>query len=445
MSAFLERAFKGWDSIYLCDSQDFWPRLQALLAFQDPHENVITISDNWPWEHWPGALIPGGESSLRAALRQDPDCLLVTQAEGLGPMTLQASLTGHRVIGGFSLTPRQVLEELLSDAPGLGFSQARNLFFTTDGLYLYQPESDEFERVCEYANGIFRDLSEPVEPAAAPAPPPPPPLEAPVEWGAPSPLLPELELVLGPLARPCWAPIFEEGPPVGQFGGSPRLSAHEEWPLCGCCGQRLHLVCQLDLARLPQSRPLNAEGWLQLFYCTSDQCAPEEPAGPFSSNALARTLKEGETSNQTPPHADQFPQRNITDWVALTDYPGWEQRPPLDDRQRTAAYNLQEPAFLEHFCLNTSEEQDKAASYFRTHPGDKLLGWPAWSQAVRYPRCPECQEPMGSFFQINNDGHDSVAPGYNSCHGQIFAGDGNGHIFVCSKHPDHLAFNWDCG
>lgn len=58
---------RAGDSIYLCDGQDFWPRLQALLDFQDPHENVITISDEWLWDRWPGAMIPGGASSLRAA------------------------------------------------------------------------------------------------------------------------------------------------------------------------------------------------------------------------------------------------------------------------------------------------------------------------------------------------------------------------------------------
>ncbi|MBX3165828.1 MAG: DUF1963 domain-containing protein [Candidatus Eremiobacteraeota bacterium] len=444
MSAFLQRAFANWDCIYICQMKDFWPRMQAVLTFQNPDEYTITIGE-WLLEARPGPQLPAGESSVRAALRQDPDCLLVAQAEGdQGPLLLQAALTGHRVVAGFALTPRQVLQKLLEEQEGLGFTQARSLFFEPDGLWIYSPEKDIFERVSAFEEGTFRDLILPAEPPPPPPPPAPEPLQAPAEWGPASPLLPELEAIFTPLARPCYAPLFNDGPRAGQFGGRPRLAPSEEWPRCGACQERLHLVCELDLAQLPESRPFPASGWLQLFYCTSDHCDHPQAWGPFSHNALARRLPEGEPALLAPPNS-AHPQRNITGWQALLDYPGWEERPPLNDRQRTASYNLEEPAFLEHFGLTQPANRERAAAYFRNYPGDKLLGWPAWTQSADYPRCPQCARPMSMFFQINNDGQDSQEPGYTSCHGQIFAADGNGHIFVCAIHPDQLTFSWACG
>lgn len=444
MSVFLERAFEGWDCVYLCRRDDFWSRLQAVLHYQSDQECTIVLAEDWPLEPRSGSLIPPGEASLRAALRQDPDCVLLAEGDGLGALLLQAALTGHRVIAGFELAPRQVLEQILEGNRGLEFTQVRNLFFDPSGLWLYDAEKDDFQLVSEYEEGTFRDLSTPVEPPPLSPPPAPEPLQAPEEWGPPTPLLPELERIFAPLARAGYAPLFEAGESIGQFGGSPHLAAAEKWPCCGACQSRLHLVCQLDLGRLPSSHPLPDSGWLQLFYCTADHCNHPQAWGPFSDNALARYLPEGESSLLAPPDS-AYPRRDLTGWQSLTDYPGWEERPTLNDRQRTASCNLEEPAFLEHFCLTEAEARDQAAAYFRNYPGDKLLGWPAWTQGADYPCCPQCCEPMSMFFQINNDGQNSQEPGYTSCHGQIFAADGNGHIFVCAMHPEQLTFSWACG
>ncbi len=440
----MERAFAAWDSLYICGRENFWERMRATLHFQHPAECNVTIADEWPLEPPFGSRIPGGEASLRAALRQDPDCVIVPQAEEMGPLLLQAALTGHRVLAGFDLTPRQVLQQLLGEALGqLATTQTRSLFFQADGLYVYDSDRDTFEQVSQFDGESFRDLTVPVEPPPPPPPPPLPPLEAPAEWGPARPLLPELETIFAPLARTCHAPIFGHGEAIAQFGGPPRLAEQEQWPRCGACEERLHLVCELDLSRLPDPQPLPAQGWLQLFYCTSDSCHHSKAWGPFSNNALARRLTGGHTTSLEPVDP-RHPQKNVTEWLALTDYPGWEERPQLDDRQRTASYNLEEPAFLEHFCLD-EVDREKAAAYFRNYPGDKLCGWPAWSQAAEYPACPECGESMRMLFQVNNDGHSEREPGYNSCHGQIFAADGNGHIFVCANHPHQLTFSWACG
>ncbi|MFN8611709.1 MAG: DUF1963 domain-containing protein [Vulcanimicrobiota bacterium] len=444
MSAFLQKAFSAWDCVYICGAENFWDRLQAVLNFQDAGEYTVTIADEWPLPARSGPCIAAAEGALRAALRQDADCILLPRAEEHGPLLLQAALTGHRVVAGFAGTPRQVLDLLTGEQPELAATQERTLFFDPSGLWMFRTEKKDFERVADFAEGAFSDLCLPGESTAAPTPPPAQAPEVPAEWGPPSPLLPELEAILAPLARPCYAPLFELGEPIGQLGGSPMLAHGEEWPRCGACQQRMHLICQLDLSHLPTSQPLPNQGWLQLFYCTANGCNPARPWGPFSCNALARRLEQGVLSSEDPP-SPQYPVRAITGWLALTDYPGWEERPPLTDRQQAASNNLDEPAFLEHFCLTDDGQREKAQAFLRNYSGDKLLGWPAWSQGPEYPQCPLCQSPMQMYWQVNNDGRPDGPPGFSSCHGQIFAGDGNGHLFLCSSHPEQMTFSWACG
>ena len=37
--------------------------------------------------------------------------------------------------------------------------------------------------------------------------------------------------------------------------------------------------------------------------------------------------------------------------------------------------------------------------------GDKLAGWPAWIQNVKYPNCPGCGRRMAHVFQVDSEGH----------------------------------------
>lgn len=49
---------------------------------------------------------------------------------------------------------------------------------------------------------------------------------------------------------------------------------------------------------------------------------------------------------------------------------------------------------------------------------------------------------MKPVLQINNDGHQGGEPGRGSFFGQLFAGDGNGHVY---HYHGHLTFAWACG
>lgn len=99
---------------------------------------------------------------------------------------------------------------------------------------------------------------------------------------------------------------------------------------------------------------------------------------------------------------------------------------------------------LEHFQVGPDELAD-VVGLIQNYPGDKLFGWPRWSQGVEYPACRQCGKTMEMVLQVNNDGNSDGRPGFNSCFGQLFAGDGNGHVCRCPDHPEVMTFNWACG
>ena len=99
--------------------------------------------------------------------------------------------------------------------------------------------------------------------------------------------------------------------------------------------------------------------------------------------------------------------------------------------------------YLDYFGL-TPQDLAEAAGFFFTACGDKLLGWPKWSQGGEVPVCPDCGKPMEMLLQINNDGHVGGGPAGGSHFGQLFAGDGNGHVWRCPDH-EHMTFSWACG
>ena len=122
-----------------------------------------------------------------------------------------------------------------------------------------------------------------------------------------------------------------------------------------------------------------------------------------------------------------------TDWAEL-----------VGQTPRGEGLRQQYSKILEHFKV---EEQDLAEIVELSHNyrGDKLFGWPSWSQAAEYPNCRQCNCAMQMVLQINNDGHKNGEPGNQSCFGQIFAGDGNGHLYRCPDHPQEMTFSWACG
>ena len=473
LDAFLEQALRGWSSIYLCGGSpaDFEQALQAVLKFEPASE------------HW--LKIPAELAALdfvRAALRQDPDCIVLDQrgSECL-EMQLNAAATGHRLISGHPLSPARVLAEFCACNPGFSPDIVAGILHYA--LFMEVGEGgqvgavhqlqvvDNQPRLVELARasaGVWLALHD----ASWPLPHQPPapdytPMEVPAEWGnREESLRASLRRVRKPLQRTAWAPRLvpcdSESYRGSRYGGLPALCAGESWPRCQACQARLQLVLQIECQQLPEDLHRQiGPGLFQFFYCVSNQCSVAEAWAPYAGNSLARQL---EATHLVAPAVDDrlesspFGVYLVEDWQPLPDHPDWAETPDAEQEvlsyaedwlemvegsERAEGLYQRYSRLLEHFQVGP-EQLTEVVSLLQNYPGDKLFGWPRWTQGVEYPACQKCAQTMEMVLQVNNDGNPDSRPGFHSCFGQLFAGDGNGHVFRCPAHREVMTFAWAC-
>lgn len=466
----LQSAFQRWESLLVCgDPAHFQSTFDELLALQNQHENTIVFSQREvpPGRQCISTPEPLG-SYLRAALRQDPDCIAIDRI-GLedAEILLTSMQTGHRVIFGSPKSAQETLNALLevmgsADYAAGWLAQSNLWLLEAEGVFHPTLEGDKLvaRAIFQRVDGVWNPTGASADPPPPPPPPAPEPMALPTEWKPrQEPLRAALERKLSPFRRSAWAPIFGEGP--SQFGGNPRVAPGEKWPCCGDCGERMLLVTQVQLSTLPAEAQaqMGTAGFLQFFYCVSDSCSVESAWEPFQKNSLSRVLQE---PTEIAEGADfpQFPYSPIASWAPLNDFPHFEDtQVELDDEEQTARYQAQDwtqiedderkaveySEYIRHFAVEAREDRIAIADMVSCKPGDKLLGWPSWSQGSEIPNCRECGKPMQMLLQINNDGSGQEAPGFTSRFGQIFAGDGNGHVTRCPDHPSEMTFAWACG
>lgn len=468
-------------SVTVCGGEPahFATLLERMLALAENQYSLVLLSEAVPFSvpHPAVSLRRDGEmdatSFARAACRQDPDTLAIDhRALEAYPFLLQAKMTGHRLILHSLADAEAAHATFLSQVPAEISSHAGELH--RNDLYLQLDGRGQVHEVWQavpqltrlgYLDGqAWREEQDITTWASSPAAPiEPTPVPLPSDWQSPSrPLLDELKEKLGPYRRTAWGPIFG---PQGQskFGGRPALATGESWPCCGECGARMLLLLEVDLSvsPLPLQKELGGEGRFQLFYCVASDCSVDEAWEPFQRNSLARVLRglcQPATGDLV--EGDRYPETLIASWAPLEEGPSWEERERLcpesrdwnggwseaiaemqrSPERRDELWRVYESYFTE-FGI-TLEQIPELASYLGTATGDKLLGWPWWSQAPSYPSCPDCGQPMRMLVQINNDGGGSAQPAQGSTFGQVFAGDGNGHVFHCHG---HLTFAWACG
>ena len=422
-----------------------------------------------------------GSDFCRSALRQDPDTIVLDQrAESTDPaILLSAKQTGHRVIlhrlGSAQQVHAQAVELLNESLPGYaGMLLEHEVFVNFDPtgqpteVWQAAPEEGGGSRLVLIATKEESSwtASQPLSTRQAYQPPAvsEQPMTVPSDWATRSEsLLEELRKTLGPQRRSAWGPIKDESTSAesSRFGGHPKLSPGEEWPCCGACQSRMPLVLEVELSTAPPTfqEQLGAEGLFQFFYCTASGCSVEEAWEPFQPNSLSRVLQGSvvEASGEEGPVLEPV---SISGWQEILEAPDSEEREQLWPAGRellggwsealidTARYSEEFEGLqrlysevLEYFEI-TPEQLPELASYLGTARGDKLMGWPAWTQAPSYPVCPTCGESMTVLVQINNDGYGSGLAGHGSTYGQLFAADGNGHVFHCHG---HLTFAWACG
>ena len=234
----------------------------------------------------------------------------------------------------------------------------------------------------------------------------------------------ELRRKLVTFRRKAWIPDVVDrdgGPADSKFSGQPFLAPGESWPACGNCGHPMQLFVQLNARDLPaEAGQALDRGILQLFYCTSDAPHCESKCEAFFPNAkstLVRLLPaQGPAlavTGESPP--GMFPPRRIVSWTEVPDYPNWEELGELGVEL-------------------SDDELDILDELGVPQSGEKLMGWPAWVQAVEYPLCPDCGRRMEMLFQIDSEENLPY----------MFGDSGTGHITQCRVHRNRLAFGWAC-
>ncbi|HEV7226064.1 MAG TPA: DUF1963 domain-containing protein [Pirellulales bacterium] len=243
--------------------------------------------------------------------------------------------------------------------------------------------------------------------------------------------------------RAAWKPIVEEGDraiTASKFSGVPWIGPTAPWPECMLCKQPLPLFVQLNLDELPDELEGRfGTGLLQLFYCLTDECQGFGGWAPFE-DSLSRVRVVRADGHATPVEARRaathFPPKQIVGWERFLDLPASPDHEELgllydyDLGARTAQIECPELGLT---FKNIRDERlpEKIAD---SDSGDKLAGWPAWSQGPEYPHCPKCGRRMILVFQI--DSEDNLP--------FMFGDTGTGHITQCPDHRDVVAFGWAC-
>lgn len=231
--------------------------------------------------------------------------------------------------------------------------------------------------------------------------------------------------LLDKISKPTWEPIVEEktGPlDDSKYFGTPWLAADEDWPEIG--GLPALFVLQLNVASLPSpmSKALGGCGLVQFFYqpdTASSADYDECHLVRWVDNTLAsRVLAQPPVEEY--PLTGEFPKEKvIVSWREDVDYPHSEDRDSLG--------------------LNEDEvEQLQENDDIFAIQGDKLSGWPFWTQAS------ETDDSSFVVFQLD------AGCFYNGKHfpahaPDLFASDGTGHIIVSKDNPKDLDFSWACG
>ncbi|MCK5243343.1 DUF1963 domain-containing protein [bacterium] len=282
-----------------------------------------------------------------------------------------------------------------------------------------------------------------------------------------------LTLKLEPFKRKCWIPVVDnsDGSLVSsKFSGKPFLRQDEAWPLCGICHNPMLLALQLNICELPEKikTRMGGQGLLQLFYCT-DSCGTEDGWEAFSKNQRLRIIMPDKGKNEVIiPNIYEYtdyPPKVVKGWKELDDYPHSEELSALgvffsEEEERIACLSSCNPEELEAGTEASKKRlenikqdiqepgiiiNDLKTLQFLTSPkrGDKLWGWPSWSQGIEYSLCPICNKRMSFIFQLNSSGSYLTDIWSDSNLPNLFA-DGNGHILQCEDHRDQIAFPWAC-
>jgi hypothetical protein len=244
----------------------------------------------------------------------------------------------------------------------------------------------------------------------------------------PKPLVPNLptkelkkrvKAFMGPLAKKMWAPQINKEKELqadataSKYFGNPWLYENEDWPVIS--GNPAIFVLQLNIATLPKemSEQLGGKGLIQFFYEDYES----------SLVRIVDTTKPGKVLVQPKVQDYKIPKEKIiVDWKEYIDYPHSE-----DLEEQPGYKELEQLVHGNHLYIGDLLPD--------TYQGDKLGGWPFWTQGGSGTDGYVYQLDAGSFY----DGAKVPAHAPN-----VFESDGTGHILI-DKESEKGDFFWACG
>lgn len=241
----------------------------------------------------------------------------------------------------------------------------------------------------------------------------------------------------------CYIPQVgpENGDPhASQYFGAPWMHKDEPWPKIG--GRPAQFVLQLNVSTLPHLvRSLLGEGkLLQMFYA-DDRVDFADDLSQMAHVRLVTSLEGGGPREQPTGIEGVIGEpRAILGWASAPEYPHPESSViETDFAEGVKAINKLFGVDILKEVGTTEGEADADDTY----QGDKLSGWPWWTQGDETPldsrgekMIPLYQLDAGCFFDKCKH-----VPAYAP---KLFAAEGTGHIFVSNTDPTELKFLWAC-
>ncbi|MFO0669844.1 MAG: ATPase, T2SS/T4P/T4SS family [Polyangiaceae bacterium] len=429
-----------FDGERLCIVGD--PECARRLAFHlvDGHPSEVHVAVVDP----PGARVGNGRpghlhfaastasvgEGIRAALRQDPDVVLLTRLEGSGDVSLAltACETGHQVVAVLAAPDRAGGAALLEGAagwtPGPGAMVTVGADGRIDAVDAFDVEAGTLVSFAFWSEPKSRYVSAVVTPR---------PEESrrggePVRHSRPPP-------ARSPSARPSWVPRIEPSAASECRVAASRVTLPKgaSWPACEGCSAPMQHVVQLDHASLPAKMSGAASLVSQLFLC-AEGCDTWSASAPGVHVLAFERGATDEVSHPRPGAREHFG-GGVVAWTERAEEPHAED----------------------------GGAPDRAAFPWDC---DKLGGWPAWVQGAAWPECPECAARMTLLFQ-HSDAIDFVRaelPSWNDEDACLVAGaprrlvydperptalpdflaggDGVGYLFACAAHPRQHRYLW---
>lgn len=188
-----------------------------------------------------------------------------------------------------------------------------------------------------------------------------------------------------------------------KLGGVPFLTKEYEWYKCESCGEKSHLIVQLNLEELPVE--FKDYGLIQLFGCCCE-------GADYNNFIRIIFTKENNSIIKIKNPPDHFlEEKIIEEWIEFKDYPSF------------AELNLD---------LTTEESDILFEENIYPDSGEKLGGYPNSVDSSEEQYCEKCNKQMKYIFQIDSEDFPEG----------LFSHSGVGHIFQCIDHKEIVLFDF---